>query len=176
MVRQKRVNIPGFPPQLTVVKPDGSIKVIETKEQCRLLGANINRDATWKHQIELGDKPVLKGLRSVIGALSHVSVHMSVKYRLLLANGLFMSKLLYLLPMWGNLPQKDSKKFQGLMNKCARMVLGCSRKTRTRKLMEGCNWLYFRELVSHHSLIQLYKIVNYNKPRGNSEQTHGDGR
>ena len=27
----------------------------------------------------------------------------------MLANGLFLSKLLYLLPMWGGLPQRDAK-------------------------------------------------------------------
>ena len=45
------------------------------------------------------------------------------------------------------------------------MVLGYSRKTRTRKLMEDCKWLYFRELVLYHSLIQLFKIVLFNKPK-----------
>ena len=104
MVRQKRVNITGAPPQLNVVKPDGSLKVIVPKEHCRLLGSNVNRDATWRHHTELGDKPVLKSLRSVLGALTHISVHMPVKCRLLLANGLFISKLLYLLPMWGKPP------------------------------------------------------------------------
>ena len=122
-------------------------------------------DATWRHQIEAGEKPVIKGLRSVIGALTHISSHLPVKTRLLLANGLFMSKLLYLLPMWGGLPHRDVKTFQILMNKCARMVLGCSRKMRTRKLMESCNWLYFKEMVSYQSAVQLFKIINFNTPQ-----------
>ena len=164
MVRQKRARLTGLPPQLSVTKPDGSLKVILAKDTCRLLGANLNRDATWTHQVELGEKPVLKVLRSVLGVLTHISKHLPPKSRLLLANGLFMSKLLYLLPMWGGLTLKDSKKFQSLMNKCARMVLGSSRKTRTRTLMVGCGWLYFKELVSYHSAVQLFKIVNCGTP------------
>ena len=39
-----------------------------------------------------------------------------------------------------------------------------SRKTRTRTLMEGCKWLYFEELVKFHSLVQMYKIINFEKP------------
>ena len=50
------------------------------------------------------------------------------------------------------------------MNKCARMVLGSNRRTRTRTLMVGCNWLYFNELVIYHSAIQMYKIVKFNTP------------
>ena len=165
MVHQKRARQAGFLPQLTVLKLDGNLKVITAKESCRLLGANINRDATWRHQLELGDKPVIKSLRSVIGALTYISKHLPMKSRLLLSNGLFMSKLLYLLPMWGGLPHRDVKSIQILMNKCTRMVLSCSRRTRTRSLMESCNWLYFRELVLFHSAVLLFKIVNFNTPQ-----------
>ena len=62
MVRQKRVRMTGPPPQLSVTKPDGTLKVIVASESCKLLGANINKDATWKHQLELGEKPLLKSL------------------------------------------------------------------------------------------------------------------
>ena len=164
MVRQKRARIPGQPPQLTVSKPDGSIKVIIAKDNVRLLGANINKDATWTHQLHLGEKPVLTALRSTLGLLTHIGKFMPKKSKLLLANGLFLSKLTYLLPMWGGLAKKDANKIQVLMNKCARVVLGKSRKTRTRALMEGCQWLYFNELVLYHSLLLMYKIIHIGKP------------
>ena len=164
MVRQKRARLAGLPPQLTVINPDSSLKVILAKDSCRLLGANINRDATWSHQLYLGEKSILKTLRSTLGFLTHISKHMPVKSRLLLANGLFLSKLLYLLPMWGGLSKSDSKKLQSLLNKCARMVLGSSRRVRTRTLMENCRWLYFRELVDYHSMVQMHKIVNIGRP------------
>ena len=164
MVRQKRVSLPGLPPQLTVVKPDGSLKIILAKDYCRLLGANISKDATWSQHLELGERAIVKTLRSTLGTLTHLSKHMSVSCRLLLANGLFLSKLLYLLPMWGGLPAREAKKLQILINKCARMVLGANRKTRTRALMERCGWLYFRELVDYHSLIQMFKLINIGKP------------
>ena len=164
MVRQKRVRILGNPPQLSVTKSDGSLKIIEAKESCRLLGVNMNRDANWAHQLNLGEKPILKTLRSVLGTLTYISKYLPTKSRLLLANGLFISKLLYLLPMWGGLPLRDTKSIQIIMNKCARMILGVSRKTRTRTLMIDCKWLYFKELVHFHSLIQMYKIVYMGTP------------
>ena len=164
MVRQKRVRLPGLPPQLSVTNSDGSLKIILAKEYCHLLGANIGKDATWQQHLETGEKPVFKTLRSTLGALTHLSKYMSTKCRLLLANGLFLSKLLYLLPMWGGLKNKDMKTVQVLLNKCARMVLGVGRKTRTRALMIGCNWLYVKELIEYHSTIQLFKTVNTGKP------------
>ena len=101
MVRQKRVHQTGAPPQLTVTLPDGNLKVINAKESCRLLGGNVNQDINWNHHLEQGEKPLMKSLRSILGILSHLSSNMPQKSRLLLANGLFLSRLLYLLPMWG---------------------------------------------------------------------------
>ena len=164
MVRQKRVALPGTSPQLTVIKPDGTLKVIASKDSCRLLGANINKDVNWNHHLVGGEKPLLSSLRSILGVLSHLSSNLPQKSRLLLANGLFLSRLLYLLPMWGGLPCKDIKTIQVLMNKCARTVLSKSRRTRTRSLMLGCGWLYFRELIKFHSLVLMFKIIKLKTP------------
>ena len=165
MVRQKRVRLPGFPPQLAVQNNDGTLKVITAKESCRLLGANLDRDVTWAHHLETGEKPLYTSLRSTLGILSHLARYLPQRSRLLLSNGLFISRIIYLLPMWGGLPSKDILKLQRLLNKCARMVLDKGRRTRTRELMTGCNWLYIKELIKFHSAVQVYKIINFEKPR-----------
>ena len=82
MVRQKRARLSGQPPQLSVTNPDGTLKIIQAKDSCRLLGANINKDSTWTHHLELGEKPIVKSLRSILGTLSHISKHMPIKSRL----------------------------------------------------------------------------------------------
>ena len=79
MVRQKRERQSGHPPQLSVQKPDGSLKVIVAKDSCRLLGVNFNKDANWNHQLEHGEKAILKTLRSVLGVLSHLSPYLPQK-------------------------------------------------------------------------------------------------
>ena len=164
MVWQKRALLPGVPPQLSVQKPDHSFKVIKAKDLCRLLGANVNKDANWNHHLDKGEKPLFKTLRSTLGMLGHLAKFLPLRSRLLLANGLFMSRLLYLLPMWGGLPRRDMKKLQTLMNRCARIVLNCSRRTRTRVLMTNCGWHYLSELVDYHTSVLMYKIIFSSKP------------
>ena len=66
--------------------------------------------------------------------------------------------------MWGGLPVRDSKGIQTLMNKCARVILNKKRKTRTRTLMTEFGWLYFKELVTFHSIVLLFKTVKSGKP------------
>ena len=164
MVRQKRALQLGTPPQLAVRNPDSTFKVISAKDSCRLLGGNINKDANWTHHLELGEKPLCHSLRSTVGMLGHLSKFLPRKSRLLLANGLFKSRLIYLLPMWGGLTVRDTNKIQRLINRCARIVLNKGRRTRTRALMEGCGWLYMTELVEYHTAIQTYKIIFLKKP------------
>ena len=164
MVRQKRARIGGTPPQLAVQTPEGNLKVILAKKSCRLLGGNLNMDGNWNHQMEKGLKPLLPNLRSAIGSLSHISQHLPRACRLLLANGLILSRILYLIQMWGGLTKKHSKTIQTLMNKTARIVTGLPRATRSRKLMEECGWLYFGELVTYHSLLTLWSLLYHKTP------------
>ena len=120
MVRQKRVRMAGAAPQLTVLKPDGTLKLIAAADSFRLLGVNLSRDVTWIHQMELGEKALLSSLRSVIGAIAHISPNLPVSSRQLIANGLVISRILCLIAMWGGIPQHLARKVQVLMNKCAR--------------------------------------------------------
>ena len=165
MVPQKRVRITGLPPQISVTKPDGTLKIIAAKDSCKLLGVNLNRDATWSHHLHTGEKPLLSTCRSTLGALTHILKSLPTESRLLLANGLLISRIIYLIPMWGGVNRKESKQIQVIINKCARMVLGKTRRTRTRALMIGCNWFYFSELVQYHSLLIMWKLVHLNIPR-----------
>ena len=93
MVRQKCVRITGPPPQISVTKPDGTLKVIVAKDLCKLLGANLNKDATWSHHLHIGEKPLLSSCRSTLGALTHISHNLPTASRLLLANGLLISRI-----------------------------------------------------------------------------------
>ena len=63
----------------------------------------------------------------------------------------------YLIQIWGGLTLRDTKKIQVLLNKCARVITGAPKKTRTRDLMIKCGWFYFAELVTLHSLLDLIK-------------------
>ena len=165
MIRQKRTRIEGNPPQLSVQKPDGQLKIIVAKESCRLLGSNLNMNMTWKHHLELGEKAILPTLRSTIGTLVHIGAGLPKQSKLLLANGFVISRITYLISMWGGgVTLKDSKTIQALLNNCARSITNLPRKTRTRTLMVECKWLYFTELVKFHSVLAMWKILKLGIP------------
>ena len=124
MVHQKRTRIDGNPPSLTVTDRKGELKVLEAENYTRLIGCNVSRDLSWNHHLETGDKSVLPILRKQLGALYLLVKQLPKSSRQLLANGLFMSKLTYLVQLWGFAPKSVLKKVQVLMNKAARFVTG----------------------------------------------------
>ena len=152
------------PPTLETIGPDGKDKVIKCTKFTKLLGGILQEDLTWRGHIDLGDKSLLPTLRKKLGGLKIISRQISKEGRRCLANGLLISKLIYLIPIWGGANQNHIRKLQTFVNCAARFVLKTGKKTKIRKLMEQCKWLYVSEMIDYHSLIMLWKIVNFNKP------------
>ena len=165
MNKQKRGRARGVPPKLNVVDERGNPKVLNAVRTGRLLGANLTNDLTWTGHLLTGDKPLLPELRKQVGALKYLSREIALDSRKVLAEGLIVSRILYLLPMWGGTPHKYQRKVQVLMNTAARICTNSARMTSTTTLMQRMNWLTFRELTKYHSLITLWKILRQGVPQ-----------
>ena len=101
MVKQKRAKQKTTPPELNITMNNGEKKKIENSKYCRLLGLNIQNDLSWKTQIESGAKALIPTLRKRLGCLKRVGQHIPRSGKLVLANGLLLSKIIYMLPVWG---------------------------------------------------------------------------
>ena len=67
--------------------------------------------------------------------------------RKILAEGLVLSRVKYLLPLWGGTTENHIKKVQVIVNTVARAVTGLGKRTPTNVLMEKCQWLTVKELT-----------------------------
>ena len=75
-----------------------------------------------------------------------------------------MSKLCYLIQLWGGCDAYLLKPLQVLQNRAARSVTGCVWVTPKRKLLKLCKWLSINQLVFYQSVIMAHKIVLTNTP------------
>ena len=75
----------------------------------------------------------------------------------MLANGLFMSKLIYLMPLWGGCEGFLIRCLQIVQNKAARIVTKRSIFSPTKSLLNECGWLSVHQLVFFHSVVLLFK-------------------
>ena len=82
-----------------------------------------------------------------------------------LANGIFMSKLLYGIQIWGLAAKYLLQKVQVLQNKAARITQGYSSyKLDTVTLLKHMNWLSVNQLVILHVSILVHNIIHTGEP------------
>ena len=75
-----------------------------------------------------------------------------------------MSKLSYLIQLWGGTSEGLLTALQVNQNKVMRLVTRCSWYTPVRVLLRQCNWLSVRQLVSYHTALLTHRIVVTGKP------------
>ena len=167
MSKQKRARCPGIPPDLTVhvnTEIGTQDEHITDSLYCRILGGNLRNNLSWDSHLSSGKKAILPAVRKKLGALHSLRKSLPIKAKLKLVNSFVVSKLSYIVCLWGNTTANQVYKAQVCLNAAARFVMDASRLTRQRDLMEGCNWLTIAELTTYHSLLQLWKVVRWNIP------------
>ena len=131
---------------------------------CRLLGGNISQDLSWRLHLETVEKPILPNLRKQLGVLAHLGPNIPQSSRKILAEGLVLSRMKYLLPLWGGTVSKYQKKIQVVLNRAARCVNGIGRRASSRNLLLETGWLSGRELAKYFSLSELWWNIHLKTP------------
>ena len=117
MVKQKRSRQNLIQPSLTTQKESGEEKIIFPEQQIRLLGVNLEQNLSWNAHLLHGEKALLPACRKQLGSLKHISNQIPFKSRLVLANSLIMSRILYAIALWGATYKTNLNKIQALINK-----------------------------------------------------------
>ena len=130
----------------------------------QLLGAQVHQDMRWVEHILDSDKSLVKALNLRIGALKKIGQVASFKTRKTIANGIFMSKLIYLMPLWSGCEEYLVNCLQVILNKAARAVTKLNIFTSTKVLMKACGWMSVRQLMAYHSLVLLHKTMTSQRP------------
>ena len=119
----------------------------------------------WTEYVQNNKKSLLSKLSTRLSALKKVTKVSNFKTRLMIANGIFMSKLHYMMPLWGGCEGYLLKSLQIVQNKAARAVTKQNWETPVKTLLNQCNWLSVRQLVMYHSLILLFKVIQTKCPK-----------
>ena len=172
MLKQKRCKIGGNPPELVTWKDNGEMKIVKTKDHSILLGGTLQNDLQWRAHIESGEKPLLSTIRKKLGALKYLGGGIPRKSRLMLTNGLILSRILYLLPLYGVTQTKYMHKIQVLMNNAIRFVTGKNKRTKTMTLMKEVGWLNVYELQEFHLMLLTWRIIRLRAPKYLAEKVN----
>ena len=112
--KQRLVNI-----NVKINTPTEEIKPIKSE---KLLGIYIQDDLKWTDYILNNEKSLIRQLTSRLNALRMVSGVASFKIRPMIANGIFCSKLIFQISLWGGTEDYLLNALQIVQNKAARSV------------------------------------------------------
>ena len=139
-------------------------EIIEPIYTEKLLGGHITNDFKFNEHLKENEQSVFRSLTSRVNALSKISKVSSFKTRKMIANGIVMSKLVYLIQWWGGCSSYLIDFLQILQNRAARLVTRCGWFTTTGQMLLQCGWLSVRQLILYHSLILVFKMKLNAKP------------
>ena len=140
-------------------------EVIKPIRSEKLLGIFIQDDLKWGEYIQNNDKSLIRQLTSRLNAIKLISNVASFKTRLMIANGIFVSKLIFQISLWGGTEEYLLNSLQIIQNKAARCVARRGKYTPVVELMKQCGWLSVRQLVFYHSVVLIYKSLMTTFPK-----------
>ena len=147
------------------------VKINTTSEEIKpiksekLLGIYIQDDLKWSEYIQNNDKSLIKQLTTRLNAFKIIRGVASFRVRLMIANGIFCSKLIFQISLWGGAEGYLLKSLQIVQNKAARLVTRRGRYTPVVDLLKQCGWLSVRQLAFYHSTVLIYKTLQTTYPK-----------
>ena len=140
-------------------------ELIKPRSSEKLLGIVIKDDLKWAEYIQNNENSLIKQLNTRLNALRLVSQVASFKARLMVANGIFCSKLIFQISLWGGAEEYLLNSLQKVQNKAARCVARRGIYCSAVEILKQCGWLSVRQLVFFHSVTLIYKSIMTSYPK-----------
>ena len=143
----------------------GAHNIVPTQKE-KMLGGILHQSLKWNTHIRDDKESLMNQLTSRINGLRKVCNNASFQTRCMIANGIVMSKIVYLINIWGGAQQYLINALQVQQLVAARAVCGpgCWRWSRA-KLLNRTGWLSVRQLVFFHAVLQIFKTMKTGVPR-----------
>ena len=139
-------------------------KIVEDNSYTRILGANVQGNLIWQAHLETGEKALLPAVRKHLVYLRHMGRLIPMRSRTNLASWMILSRLTYLMPLWGGAAESYITRAQRVLNSAARWAKGLTKRTRISELMEKAGWMTLKEQVRVATAIQTWKLAHLGTP------------
>ena len=130
-----------------------------------LLGFQVDQNLGFCNFLISGKDSVINSLGKRIGALKSISKVANFKTRQSVCSSLVISRILYMLPLYGGAPeymlealQKKQCEAMRLVTRRKWEVLG-KRLTSTKELLRQCNYLSVRQMIYFYSVATVHKTL-----------------
>ena len=135
-----------------------------------LLGYQVHQNLGFGSFLMTGKDSVICSLSKRIGALKKIAKVSNFNTRLSVCSSLVISRILYMLPLYGGAPKYMLEAIQ--KKQCEAMRLVTRRKwevlrrkmTSTKELLRQCNYLSVKQMIYFYSLATVHKALVHKTP------------
>ena len=125
----------------------------------------VRQDIKFVENIQKNQESLLRSLNQRIGALKIVCNVFDCKTGKMITDGIMMSKLTYLIVLWGGCAKYLLDSLQTAQNRAARVVTKLNWETSAVELLKQCGWLSVHQMVVYHSVMLVYKVIQKKSPQ-----------
>ena len=104
----------------------------------KLLGVYVHEEMKWAEYILNNEHSLVKNLNRRLAGLKKICKYSDFKTRLMVGNGIFTSKLIYLIPLWGGAEGYLIRILQVIQNKAAKYITKRGPETSTLERLNEC--------------------------------------
>ena len=140
------------------------LRTIKAQNSEKLLGCRIQDDIKWNQYLRDDEESLMKNLSQKLSALQLLSKLANFKTRKMLANGVFMSRLSYMMIVWGSCKKELMDGLQVLQNRAARVVTRNDWNLSTKQNLRQLGWLSVHQLLVYQSVVSIHKIRENSEP------------
>ena len=160
---------------------------METSHSEKLLGLIVNEEMSWKDHLygekwrEEDNAPgLIPQLSQRVGLLCQLVKRLSARGFNSVSNGIFYSKLMYGLQVYGNVwgyhtldenprhftafTMQDCRRLQVLQNKVLKLQTGLPHDFPTKDLIQQTSELSIHQMIAYHTLLQVHKTIITGRP------------
>lgn len=127
---------------------------IERTDCYKYLGLWIDKQLTWNTHTDR----IRKKLNPLVGALRKVAEYLPTSTLQSIYHSLIISKISYLLGIWGNTSKGNLQRMQTMQNKAIKAIYKMPYRTSTRKIHE--NQMLVSTRVEYEQLVTIKEILN----------------
>ena len=149
---------------------DTGSEVIIPSQVEQLLGVPVHQDLVFSTMLLTSKNSVISSLNTRISALKKVSRISSFKTRLSVCSALVVSKIIYMLPLYGGVPDYMVAALQKKLTDAMRVVtrrkwnVPSWRLTSTAELLQQCGYLSVKQIMFYHSVAMVHKVPVHQAP------------
>jgi len=117
----------------------------------KLLGVYVHEEMKWAEYILNNEDSLVKSLNRNLAGLRKICKYSDFKTRLMVCNGIFISKLIYLIPLLGGAEGYLIRILQVIQNKASKYITKRGPETSALERLNECGWLSVPQLITCHS-------------------------